>query len=291
MTDNTRWVETLEAHDGIELYCQFYPSPAPTSVLLTVHDYGQHSGAYEKAHERMVNAGFNVYTIDLRGHGKSPGERAAIDHFDDFLDDLDLLYARMQDREGDRPIFLLGQGMGSLIALRYALTRKLRIHGLILCGGLPELPMNSKERLLAQYAALFLSRIEANAEARELLLSPALSGVLKDDELAFRGAVKAKTIWELNAVRNSLATVSPLLNFPVLCLSSEKDLPAMDRLNENLLSHDKTLIAYAGVSHQPLIGSEREEVVEIIIEWCGQRIERVEIDEEWGDDEDSDDSL
>ncbi|RZA16841.1 MAG: alpha/beta fold hydrolase [Proteobacteria bacterium] len=290
MTDKN-WAETLEAHDGIELYCQFYPSPNPIGVLLTVHEYGQHSGAYEKAHERLVQEGYNIYTLDLRGHGKSPGERADISHFDDYLDDIDLLYARMQDREGNRPLFLLGQGMGSLVALRYALTRKPRIHGLILCGGLPELPMNSKERLLAHYAALFLSKIEANSDARELLLAPSLSGPLKDDALAFRGAVKAKTVWELNTVRDSLSGITPFLNYPVLCLSSEVHLAAMERLNDNLLSHDKTLIPYPGTSHQPFLGQERNEVTDAIVQWCGQHLERIEIDEKWDNEEEEDDSL
>ena len=288
MTDK-KWVETLEAHDGIELYCRFYPSPKPVGNLLSIHDYGQHSGAFGKAHERMVRQGYNVYTFDLRGHGKSSGERGAIDHFDDYLDDLDLLYARVRDRESDSPLFLLGQGMGSLIALRYALTRRSKLHGLILCGGMPELPVNLKERLVAQYASLFLSRVEANAEARELLLSSALSGALKDDALAFRGAVNAKTILELNAIRESLAENGPMLKFPVLCLSSEQHLPAMYRLKENLLSHDKTLIPYPGPSHQPFLGAERDQVIDAIIEWCGARLERLEDDEEM--DEEEDDSL
>lgn len=289
MTDNN-WVEILESHDGVELYCQYYPSPDSVGAIMTVHDYGQHSGAYQKAHEQLVKQHFNVYTLDLRGHGKSPGDRASIDHFDDFLEDLDLLHARVKDREPGRPLFLLGQGMGALIAMRFALTRRPNLHGLILCGRLPELPVNSKERLLAQYAGMLLAHVEANQEARELLLSPALSGALKDDALAFRGAVKAKTLMELDAASHSMDTDHAFLSFPVLCLSSEKDLPAMERLHESLLSHDKTLLPYAGQSQQPLLHPERDQILGEIIEWCEGRLEKLSDEDEWDEDVE-DDSL
>ena len=284
------WIETLQSHDGVELYCQYYPSPDSVGVIMTVHDYGQHSGAYQKAHDQFVKQHFSIYTLDLRGHGKSPGDRASIDHFDDFLEDLDLLYARVKDREPERPVFLLGQGMGALIAMRFALTRRPTLHGMILCGRLPELPVNSKERLLAQYAGVLLPHVEANKEARELLLSPALSGALKDDALSFRGAVKAKTLLELTEATHSLDSENAFLPFPVLCLSSEKDLPAMERLHENILSHDKTLLPYAGQSQQPLLHPERDQIVGDVIEWCEAHLEKLVDDDEW-DDEDEDDSL
>lgn len=289
MTDKG-WSETLESHDGVELYCQYHPSTESVGAIMTVHDYGQHSGVYQEAHDQFIKQHFSVYTLDLRGHGKSPGDRAAIDHFDDFLEDLDLLYARVKDREPGRPVFLLGQGMGALIAMRFAVTRRPNLFGLILCGRLPELPVNSKERWLAQYAGLLLSRVEANQEARELLLSPALTGVLKDDKLAFRGAVKAKTLLELNAASHSLAMDHAFLAFPVLCLSSEKDLPAMERLHESLLSHDKILLPYAGQSQQPWLDPERVQILAEIIEWCEARLEKLADDDEWDEDVE-DDSL
>jgi len=289
MTENNR-VETLEAHDGVELYSEYYPSPESVGVIMTVHDYGQHSGAYHQAHAQLVKQHFSIYTLDLRGHGKSPGQRAEIKNFDDFLDDLDLLYARVKDRESGRPLFLLGQGMGAVIAMRFALTRRPNLHGMILCGRMPELPINSKERLLERYAVPLLSHVEANAQARELLLSPALSGVLKDDALSYRGAVKAKTVLELNAASQSLDSDHAFLSFPVLTLSNPKQLPAMERLHESLLSHDKTLLPYEGNGYQPLLHPESEHILGEIMEWCEERLVKLSDEEEWDQDVE-DDSL
>lgn len=276
----------LETHDGAQLFCQYFPAEKPLGVLITVHDYGQHSGAYEAAHKQFAKDHYSVYTMDLRGHGKSAGERAAIDHFDDYLDDLDLLLARVRDREEDRPVFVLGQGMGALIALRFVTSRRLSFHGLILCGGLPLLPTNSKEKLISQYAGVLLSHIPANDEARELLLQSSLAGALKDDELAFRGAIKARTIAEINAANSFVQGDQQFLSFPVLCLASERHHILMEKLYDRLLTHDKTLVDYEGQSLQPLLGGERDKVVREIVLWCKEHLEKISDEEEWGDPED-----
>lgn len=276
----------LETHDGAQLFCQYFPAEKPLGALLTVHDYGQHSGAYDSAHRRLAKDHYSVYTMDLRGHGKSAGDRAAIEHFDDYLEDLDLLLARVRDREGELPIFLLGQGMGALIVLRFVTTRKAAVHGAILCGGLPLLPTNNKERLLSTYASLFLSHIPASEEARELLLQSSLNGDLKNDQLAYRGGIKAKTVAEINAANSFVSLEQQFLSFPVLCLASERHHVLMEKLHDKLLTHDKTLIDYDGQSLQPLLGSERDKVCEEIVNWCKEHLEKISDEDEWGDPED-----
>ncbi len=285
MTDNIE-VEHLEAHDGAQLYCQHYPAKDERGVIITVHDYGQHSGAYEAAHQLLVDGHFGVYTMDLRGHGRSAGERAAIEHFDDYLEDLDLLIARVKDRQEEKPLFLLGQGMGALIALRYVTTRRSTFHGLILCGGLPLLPIHSKERLISQYAGILLNHIKANNEAREILLAPSLIGALKDDELSFRGDIKARTVAQINAANAFVNEGQEFLGFPVLCLASERHHILMERIHNKILTHDKTLIDYEGQSLQPLLGEERREVSQEIVKWCNEHLEKIDDEDEWGDPED-----
>ncbi|MGA7670948.1 MAG: alpha/beta hydrolase, partial [Nitrolancea sp.] len=68
---------TFTAPDGLELYVQSWVSrDQPTrGVMGIVHGLGEHSGEYEHVVERLVPAGFAVYGFDLRGHGRSPGQR------------------------------------------------------------------------------------------------------------------------------------------------------------------------------------------------------------------------
>src|SRR6478735_6006814 len=114
-------VETLEAVDGLELYCEVHTCPEPKGVILAVHDYGEHTGVYRSIFSRLCQEGYSVYAADQRGHGKSPGERGLIARFDDYLEDLDLLMARIKDRDPKLPVFLMGQGLGALIATCFAM--------------------------------------------------------------------------------------------------------------------------------------------------------------------------
>jgi alpha-beta hydrolase superfamily lysophospholipase len=61
-----------------------------------------------------------VRATDLRGFGRSGGRRAAVDRWDDYLDDLvgDIAAARLLGV----PVVLMGHSLGGLIAASYALS-------------------------------------------------------------------------------------------------------------------------------------------------------------------------
>lgn len=266
-------VETLEAHDGLELYCQIYPAAQPKGVIITVHDYAEHSGVYGSLYGRMSKEGYNVYTLDLRGHGKSPGERAAIESFEYYLEDLDLLLARIRDREKQQPIFLMGQGMGALIAANFAFTRKPQINGLILCGPITDLPLSSMERTLAPYAKGFLRHMNIGDSVRKQLLQPTIDGDLKNDDLAFRGPVGLGTVREILGAAEALRKDLPVLHFGILTLCGEHAAASIERLQDSFVTHDKTFLAYAGDDHRLLLHPERDQVIGDILEWCDGRRE------------------
>ena len=61
---------------GAELYRQTWrPDDAPRAVLVLIHGLGEHSGRYGHLAQRFTDAGFAVFAMDLRGHGKSSGGR------------------------------------------------------------------------------------------------------------------------------------------------------------------------------------------------------------------------
>jgi alpha-beta hydrolase superfamily lysophospholipase len=66
----------------------------------------------------MAQAGLDVHSFDLRGHGLSGGRRVYVRRWSDFLDDVELRMAAA--RRPDLPMVLFGHSMGALIALTYA---------------------------------------------------------------------------------------------------------------------------------------------------------------------------
>ena len=81
------------------------------------------------------------YAIEFHGHGKSEGTRCNINNFDDLLDDVDSLIEYLKeniDNFDEKKLFIMAESMGGAVAIKYAITRKQKIDGLILlspmCG-------------------------------------------------------------------------------------------------------------------------------------------------------------
>jgi alpha-beta hydrolase superfamily lysophospholipase len=47
-----------------------------------------------------------VVSVDLRGHGRSPGDRSYVERFDDYLLDVDALLVKAREVAAGRPVFL-----------------------------------------------------------------------------------------------------------------------------------------------------------------------------------------
>ena len=61
----------------------------PAAWVLISHGLGEHGGRYQRVTEYLLTAGFAIYAIDHRGHGKSVGARAFVDRFDNAVVDFD----------------------------------------------------------------------------------------------------------------------------------------------------------------------------------------------------------
>ncbi|HEX7592013.1 MAG TPA: alpha/beta hydrolase [Candidatus Limnocylindrales bacterium] len=109
------------AADGTPLYVRIWPAVGePWATVLMVHGIGEHSGRYDRTGRLLAQAGLEVQSFDLRGHGLSGGRRVYVRRWDDFLDDVEVRMAAAS-RPG-LPMILFGHSMGALIALTYALS-------------------------------------------------------------------------------------------------------------------------------------------------------------------------
>lgn len=107
------------------------PDGEPVGVLVLVHGLGDHSGLYPFLVEHLVARGWAVHAYDQRGNGRSPGRRGHVDRWSDFREDLDRFLAEVAAEEPGRPRFLLGNSLGGLVVLEYALERATALAGVI----------------------------------------------------------------------------------------------------------------------------------------------------------------
>lgn len=106
--------------DGLGLsYQAWLPDGEPKAVCAVVHGYGEHSGRYLSPVNYFVPRGWALYSYDLRGHGRSPGQRGHINHFEEYLSDTDAFLQLVRHLKPDRKMFLLGHSLGGLIVSAY----------------------------------------------------------------------------------------------------------------------------------------------------------------------------
>ena len=118
----------LEGAGGVQLFYQgWLPQTGPRAVILICHGFGEHSGRYGNVVEALVPHGYAVYGVDHRGHGKSGGARAQIDHYDTWLSDFDAFRRVVVSRHADVPAFVLGHSMGGNVAMLYSGVRPGRV--------------------------------------------------------------------------------------------------------------------------------------------------------------------
>ena len=78
-TDNEKQTASEEMFDGVgglKIFLRSWrPEGRARAVIVICHGVNSHGGQYSWTAEQFVKAGFTVYALDLRGRGKSEGER------------------------------------------------------------------------------------------------------------------------------------------------------------------------------------------------------------------------
>jgi alpha-beta hydrolase superfamily lysophospholipase len=120
------------AFDGLSLFFQGWQTDIEQKgVICLVHGLGEHSGRYEHWAGLLNRAGYTVLAYDLRGHGKSGGQRGYVSSFNEYLKDTDLLLKESANRYPDLPCFLYGHSIGGLIVSNYVLQNKPKLMGVV----------------------------------------------------------------------------------------------------------------------------------------------------------------
>lgn len=113
---------TFKGVGGLDLYYQSWqPEGKIRGILAIVHGLGAHSGRYGNVIEQLIEQQFAVYGFDLRGHGRSPGQRGYINAWSEFREDLLAFLKLIKSQQLGCPIFLLGHSLGGVIVLDYVL--------------------------------------------------------------------------------------------------------------------------------------------------------------------------
>ena len=81
---------SFEGVGGLKIFTRSWqPAGTPRAILVIVHGFNSHSGHYLWVGNEFAKNDLAVHALDLRGRGKSEGDRYHVDRIEDYIDDVD----------------------------------------------------------------------------------------------------------------------------------------------------------------------------------------------------------
>src|SRR5437016_11416599 len=105
--------EAVAGTGGLNIFVRSWrPNGAARAIVVICHGLNAHSGQYQSVGEQFAAAGLAVYALDLRGRGRSDGERFYVEKFADYVSDVGTVIALAKAREPGLSVYLLGHSAG-----------------------------------------------------------------------------------------------------------------------------------------------------------------------------------
>lgn len=270
--------EMFEDEDGFKIFFRSWrPEGQARAVVVICHGVNSHSGQYLWTGDQFVHSDFAVYAIDLRGRGKSEGERFYIDDVSDYVEGVAALVKIAKSREPGLPVFLLGHSAGGVVSCIYTLDNQAELVGLI-CESFafrvpaPDLALGLIKGV--SYVAPHLPVLKLKNE--DFSRDPEAVAALNNDPLTANETQPAKTVAALVRADERLEKEFPLITLPVFILHSDVDkatVPSGSQFfYDTVGSKDKTLKFYKGHAHDLLNDFGKEEVLADIKAWINERL-------------------
>jgi alpha-beta hydrolase superfamily lysophospholipase len=270
--------ETISGDHDMKLFVRSWkPAGTPRGVVAICPGFNSHGGHYLWAGEQFAAAGLSVYAIDLRGRGKSDGERFYVEKMDDYVHDLGRLIALAKTREPGLPVFLLGHSAGGVTACNYTLDHQSELAGLICESFAYQVP--APDFALAVIKGI--SHLAPHAHVLKLpneafSRDPAWVQMLNSDPLIAHETQPTRTVAAMVRADERLKREFAKIILPVLILHGTEDKATKYQGSEEFYANtgaaDKTLKLYQGHFHDLLADIGKEGVMADIQAWIDARL-------------------
>jgi alpha-beta hydrolase superfamily lysophospholipase len=263
---------------GLSLFYRVWrPDQTPRGVVAIVPGFNSHSGYYAWVAERLVAQGLAVYAIDLRGRGKSEGERFYVQKFEDYVNDVHEFVTLARAHQPGLPIYLLGHSAGGVVSCLYAIEHQEELAGLICESFAFKIP--APDFALAVFKGL--AHIAPHARILHLKnedfsRDPAIVEAMNADPLIENEKQPTETLASMVRADELLEKGFANMTLPVLILHGTEDKATKPSGSQQFFdtvgSIDKTLKFYEGGYHDLLNDTDRDEVMADVSAWVDRQL-------------------
>jgi acylglycerol lipase len=269
---------TFQGAGGLAIAYHSWHTTAPArGLIVIVPGFNSHSGYYGWAAKHLVDLGLSAYAVDLRGRGKSDGERFYVARFADYLADVAGMVDLATAREPNLPVFLLGHSAGGVLACLYALEHQDELAGLVCESFAFQTP--APEFALAVLKGLghvFPHAHVLHLQNEDFSRDPSVVAAMNADPLIAHETQPTQTVAELVRADERLRSEFSRITLPLLILHGTADKAAKPSGSQLFFdaagSPDKTLKLYDGHVHDLLNDFGKETVMADIEHWINARL-------------------
>ncbi|MCB0040210.1 MAG: lysophospholipase [Caldilinea sp.] len=267
---------TIAGAGGAQLFGQCWRPEQPHALVVLVHGFGEHSGRYSNLVPPLTAAGYAVYALDHRGHGRSPGQRGHIDSFDDYLADVRALIESAKAAQPGLPVVLFGHSMGGLIVLVYAIRSPAGLTGVVASA-----PMLSKPNVspILLTVAQLLSRVapsfalDTGLDPTTISRDPAeVARYASDPQVHAKSSARAGS--ELMKAVDWAQAHAGELAVPLLLYHGDDDklvsIEGSRRFFASVQESDRQFVELPGRYHESHNDSGRDELFAMLVEWLNR---------------------
>ena len=253
------------------------PESKPRGVVAIVPGFNSHSGYYAWVAEQFTSHGLAVHAVDLRGRGKSDGERFYVQNFGDYVNDAATLISTAKSEHPGLPVYLLGHSAGGVVSCLYAIEHQTGIAGLICESFAFQVPAPS----FAFAVLKGLSHVAPHAHVLKLKNEDfsrdrAVVEAMNNDPLIAHESQPTQTVAEMVRADDRLKAEFGEITLPLLILHGTADKATRPNgsqvFYDSAGSNDKTLKLYEGHFHDLLNDVGKERVIADIQNWIDQRL-------------------
>ena len=270
----------FQSKDGTKLFATLYPTAQPARAnALIVHGYGDHGGPYYEVARELNEIGLNALCLDLRGHGRSHGERGFIASFEEYLEDVEAALALLSEQCEDLEVLLVGHSNGGLIAMRL-LADPFRcpksIRAAVLSSPFLSLKIKAPAKsLFAQVASRVLPKLSLPHKIEAELLShdPEKIREHNHDTLG-HDVVSTRWFTEMSHAQRWVAEYAHRVTVPTLWLVSGLDEiagPEQTRRVHARLKSESEYHEFPDMHHEVFNEVDRAKVFGLMKDFCSQK--------------------
>lgn len=265
---------SIKTKDDLELYAQgWFPESGTKKIILLIHGIGEHSTRYTEWAEWFVENKYSVFTLDLRGHGKSEGKRGHVPSLHHFLDDVEILRSHVLGMFPQIPLVLYGHSMGGNIILNYLLERDQNFAAAIAGSPWIKIPFTipAAKLALAKFAnTVFPGLVQASGLVVDhISRNKRVVEDYKNDPLN-HDKISARMFMDLYLSGIKMADKADTIKIPLLITHGTNDQITSPNASEefaNNAGENVTLKLWEDAYHELHNEPNNKEVFDFILEW------------------------